>query len=212
MAIGCGKVKRIGILLLLLAVLGSLIVATVVCVRRVSSGLEEVRYEIGDAVGELNGVKIYYNGQVSGTNGRSLAPDGYNLGLRYQCVEFVKRYYYERLGHRMPDTWGHAKDFYDPTVADGEMNATRGLRQFRNGGAGKPEADDLMVFGPTDSNPYGHVAIVSKVEGGEVEIAQQNPGPKGKARVVIGLRSEDGAWRVMSDRALGWLRVSEGGG
>ncbi|MDA0767505.1 MAG: CHAP domain-containing protein [Verrucomicrobia bacterium] len=106
--------KRIGILLLLLAVLGSLIVATVVYVRRVLPGPEEVRYEIGDAVGELNGVKI-----------------------------------------------------------------------------------------------DGHVAIVSKVEEGELEIAQQNPGPKGKARVVIGLRSEDGAWRVMSDRALGWLRVSE---
>ena len=66
---------------------------------------------IGEVVDEFNGVKVYFNGAVEHVGGRNLAADGYNLGLKYQCVEFVKRYYYERFGHKMPNSFGHAKDF-----------------------------------------------------------------------------------------------------
>ena len=73
------------------------------------------QHAVGEQLDELNGVAIYYNGGVNTVQGRNLSQDGYNLGLRYQCVEFVKRYYFERHGHRMPDTYGHAKDFFDPS-------------------------------------------------------------------------------------------------
>lgn len=36
-------------------------------------------------------VAIYFNGGVNMSQGRNLTIDGYNLGIRYQCVEFVKR-------------------------------------------------------------------------------------------------------------------------
>lgn len=163
-------------------------------------------YEVGDKQGELNGVIIYYNGDSSVSSGRNLTSDGYNLGLRYQCVEFVKRYYYERLSHRMPESWGHAKDFFDPNVSDGSLNKPRGLLQFKNGGGSKPRPDDLIVFGPSESNSYGHVAIVSKVSASEIEIAQQNSGPKGKPRVTIDLNKEGETWLVDNIRVLGWLR------
>lgn len=162
--------------------------------------------KVGDVVDELHGVKIFYNGSVGNTNGRRRAPDGYNYGLGYQCVEFVKRYYYEKLGHRMPDTWGHAKDFYDSKIDNGDLNPARGLLQFRNGGGEKPVTGDLLVFGPTLTNQYGHVAIVSEVNGDTIEIAQQNPGPFGKSRVRMKLEKNRAGWRVSSDRVQGWLR------
>ncbi len=68
------------------------------------------QHAVGEQLDELNGVAIYYNGGVNTVQGRNLSEDGYNLGLRYQCVEFVKRYYFERYDHRMPDSYGHAKD------------------------------------------------------------------------------------------------------
>ncbi|WP_413044376.1 hypothetical protein [Pseudomonas sp. YJ42] len=79
--------------------------------------------------------------------GRNLTQDGYNLGLRYQCVEFVKRYYFERHGHRMPDSYGHAKDFFDPQVGDGALNARRGLLQFtyRAAASGRPAGISRMT-------------------------------------------------------------------
>ncbi len=62
------------------------------------------RYRVGQEVDRLNGVAVFYNGGVGHSAGRNLAPDGYNLGLKYQCVEFVKRYYYQRLNHKMPES------------------------------------------------------------------------------------------------------------
>ena len=92
---------------------------------------------VGAEIDRFEGVPVFYNGGVDHSSGRSTAPDGYNYGLKHQCVEFVKRYYHQRLGHRMPDSYGHAKDFYDPTVADGGYNRRRGLTQHANGGSAK---------------------------------------------------------------------------
>jgi len=164
------------------------------------------RYRVGQEIDRLNGVAIYYNGGVGHSSGRNLAPDGYNLGIKYQCVEFVKRYYYERLNHKMPDAYGHAKQFFDPALEDGAHNRRRDLLQYTNGSESKPRSDDLLVFGPSLLNRYGHVAIVSTVTNSEVEIVQQNPGPFGSSREKFSLVSEAGRWRYRNSRILGWLR------
>jgi hypothetical protein len=164
------------------------------------------RYRVGQEIDRLNGVAVYYNGGVGHSSGRNLAPDGYNLGIKYQCVEFVKRYYCEHLHHEMPDSYGHAKQFFDAALADGARNTKRDLFQYANGGQSKPRPDDLLVFGPSLLNRYGHVAIVSAVNDTEVEIVQQNPGPFGHSREWIPLRSEGGHWRCQNGRVLGWLR------
>ena len=64
--------------------------------------------EVGQKMDSLNGVFVYFNGGVSNVNGRNTSPDGYNIGLKWQCVEFVKRYYFEKLNHKMPDAFGNA--------------------------------------------------------------------------------------------------------
>ena len=160
------------------------------------------QYEVGDVVDSLNGVKVYYNGSISNVSGRNVK-NGYNIGKKYQCVEFVKRYYYEHLNHKMPDSYGHAKDFYNPAVADGELNKQRNLLQYTNGSVSKPKPDDLLVMG---GGTHGHVVIVSQVFSSEIEIVQQNPGPYVSSRDRIGLAYKNGKWYVNSSRVLGWLR------
>jgi hypothetical protein len=164
------------------------------------------RYRVGQEIDRLNGVAVYFNGGVSHTSGRQLAPDGYNLGLKYQCVEFVKRYYYERLNHKMPESHGNAKDFFRSGLPDGALNVQRGLWQFANGSRSQPRPDDLLVFGPSVLNRYGHVAIVSAVSDSAVEIVQQNPGLFRPSRETILLQSGNGGWRLRNGRVLGWLR------
>jgi hypothetical protein len=161
--------------------------------------------EVGAVVDEFNGVKVYYNGGVNNSEGRNLYRDGYNLGIKYQCVEFVKRYYFEHFSHRMPDPYGHARDFFDPLTAHGALNGKRALVQYRNGQSEKPRVDDLIVFAPTLFNPYGHVAIVSGVTDREVEIVQQNPGPFADSRARFAMELAGGQWTV-SGGTLGWLR------
>ena len=165
------------------------------------------QYAVGEQLDELNGVAIYYNGGVNTVQGRNLSLDGYNLGLRYQCVEFVKRYYFERHGHRMPDTYGHAKDFFDPTLSDGSLNAKRAMHQFHNRSSEPPQAEDLLVFAPSLLNRYGHVAIIASVGNGTLQIAQQNPGPFASSREDLPLSERDGRWSIEHPRVLGWLRL-----
>jgi len=157
---------------------------------------------IGAPIDSLHGVVVHHNGGMGNVSGRNIV-DGYNVGLRYQCVEFVKRYYLERFGHRMPNSYGHAKDFFDVSVPDGELNPDRGLVQFSNPGTTKPAAGDLLVLDAWPGNPYGHVAIIAEVRDGEVEVVQQNTG---STRERFDLDLTDDRWRIGHRRALGWLR------
>ena len=84
-------------------------------------------HHVGDVLDSYRGVNVYYNGAIGHVSERNLAPDGYNLGLKFQCVEFVKRYYYERFGHKLPQDRGNAVDFFDAAVPNGALNAQRGL-------------------------------------------------------------------------------------
>lgn len=161
--------------------------------------------QVGDIVDTFNNVAVYFNGGVGHVEGRNLAPDGYNLGLKYQCVEFIKRYYYERFQHKMPDSYGHAKSFFNATVVSGTINPQRGLLQFANGTV-KPQVEDIIVFGATLMNRYGHVAIISKVEDNTIEIVQQNPGPFASSRETIALEENNGSWMVDKNNVLGFLR------
>ncbi|MDR0565246.1 MAG: CHAP domain-containing protein [Azoarcus sp.] len=168
-----------------------------------------LQHPIGKEIDNLNGVAVYYNGPVSNVSGRHLTADGYNLGLKYQCVEFVKRYYYEHYQHKMPNSYGHAKDFFDGQIQDGQFNTQRALYQYTNPSQSKPMPGDLLIFDGHPSNIYGHVAIISNVAENEIEIIQQNPGKQGKSRKRIPLLQQSDKWQIDNGRILGWLRKKE---
>lgn len=114
-----------------------------------------------------------------------MTPDGYNLGLKYQCVEFVKRYYYEVYGHKMPNSYGHAKDFYDDSLGDVGFNQARGMWQYTNVREEMPQVDDILVYGPHTGNPFGHVALITKVEDNYIELVHQNKGTKSRQKIKL---------------------------
>ena len=163
-------------------------------------------YKFGDVVDSLNGVYVYYNGRVSHTGERNTTKDGYNIGLKYQCVEFVKRYYYEYYRHKMPDTYGNARDFFDAKVNDGELNTARNLLQFSNHSKLKPKVGDLIILDGHWGNKYGHVAIVCSATQSNISIIQQNPGVFDKSRVEMELDSANSKFEVKNSMVLGWLR------
>jgi hypothetical protein len=177
--------------------------------QSVSRPKKSTEPKIGDIVDSLNGVYVYYNGDVSHVSERHLAKDRYNLGLKFQCVEFVKRYYYQYLKHKMPDSYGHAREFFSSKFGDRELNTKRNLLQFKNGSSYIPKIKDLIVFDGHEFNPYGHVAIISKVGEDFIEIIQQNPGPSGPSRERFELYKKGSKWFVSDDLTLGWLRKKD---
>lgn len=164
------------------------------------------RYHIGQKIDSHRGVAVYYNGPVHRVEGRNLDKSGYNIGLKYQCVEFVKRFYLEALHHKMPNSYGHAKDFFDRSVKDGNKNNQRNLRQYTNPSTTKPQLNDLLIFDATLTNKYGHVAIITEVTENSIEIIQQNTGPFGNSRERIPLEKRKNQWYLQHQRLLGWLR------
>lgn len=163
-------------------------------------------YTVGQKIDSLNGVIVYYNGGVSHVKERNTTKDGYNIGLKYQCVEFVKRYYYEYLNHKMPDSYGHAKSFFNKELKNGALNKQRNLIQYTNLSNTKPKVNDLLIFDGTIYNRFGHVAIVSKVNDSTLEIIQQNSGPFGSSRASYKLEKIGSKWEIMDRQILGWLR------
>ena len=163
------------------------------------------KYYIGKKIDSFNNVSVYYNGNPKNVNGRNLTKDGYNLGLNYQCVEFVKRYYYEYLNHKMPNSYGHAKDFYNKQTLDGELNKNRNLIQFNNPSFSKPKVNDILVLDKSTFNKFGHVSIVSRVNDNSIEVIQQNVFLN--SREDYYLKFIDGKWKVDNERVLCWLRM-----
>lgn len=163
-------------------------------------------HKVGDVIDEYKQVPVYFNGGIKHIDGRQRASDGYNFGLKYQCVEFVKRFYYIHYQHRMPDTFGNAHDFFQPQLKSGEYNRQRGMYQFRNDGRFAIQTDDLIVFRPWLLNPFGHVAIVSEVTAHDIEIVQQNPGVFASSRERIRLSLTE-AKQLADSNVIGWLRL-----
>ncbi len=165
---------------------------------------KKLSFSVGQKMDSLNGVYVYYNGLMNNVSGRNRAKDGYNLGLKYQCVEFVKRYYYKHLNHKMPNTYGHAKAFFQKNLKDGALNKSRNLYQYTNPSRSKPKPNDLVIFDGTLGNKYGHVAIISKVTSDKVEVIQQNVGLS--SRETYDLEYKNHKWKIKNKRIFGWLR------
>lgn len=160
--------------------------------------------QVGDVLDSHQGVDIHYNGRhFAKSHGSRYSEDGYYYGKTWQCVEYAKRFYFDALGHRMPEVWGHARDFFIPALPHNTLNADRGLLQFDNGGNSPPQVDDLVVF---RGGPYGHVAIVSMVGDGFVEMVQQNVGTTARGRWTLE-RDGDSHWIRAKNPPAGWLRL-----
>jgi surface antigen len=172
-----------------------------------AAGLFINHRQVGRVLDDYRGVAVYDNGLLFfRSHGRHYSADGYYYGQKWQCVEYVKRFYHQAKGHKMPDVWGHARDYFQEALSDGALNPRRGLVQYHNGASAKPQPDDLLVF--TDTT-YGHVAIVRAVGDDSLEVVQQNI--LGKPRQRFALVASNSCWFVTAPREpAGWLRLPAG--
>ncbi len=197
--------RKKNIIIILVSIL--LVLIGILVFKKVEIFNPNKQFVVGQKLDSLNGVYVYYNGGVGHVGDRNTSKDGYNIGLKYQCVEFVKRYYYEYYNHKMPDSYGNAKDFFDNSIKDKSINPKRDLIQCTNPSVLKPQIGDLIIFDGHVGNQYGHVAIISNVTQNEIEIIQQNPGPYAPSRVQFDIDSTSKGFKIKHDRLLGWLRM-----
>lgn len=104
----------------------------------------------------------------------STGTNSHVTGERWQCVEYVSRYYWMVYKHDilLPPlqlTSNDASNFWE-NIPDGAVDS-RGLVQYSNGGSVAPQVGDIIVF---KSNTSAHVAIARKVTNHSVYVIQQN--------------------------------------
>ncbi|MBV6513941.1 MAG: hypothetical protein FMNOHCHN_03524 [Ignavibacteriaceae bacterium] len=124
----------------------------------------EVQAQYGTEVGEYNGVKAYSNGSTSYVSDSYNTYNGTNTGMKWQCVEYVNRYYAAVYSMNIRIIGHDAEDYYPNAAA-------RGLVQKPNGGTLAPQPGDILC---SDGGQWGHIAIIREVGNGFIKVIQQN--------------------------------------
>ena len=128
-----------------------------------------------------SGADVHSNG-VDQTTGNSCA--GYSAsnrsvqdGYGWQCVELAARLYATK-------GWGTVLAGGNGGAAD-IPEGTSGMVFHLNGDGYMPAVGDMIIFNPTSTNAYGHVAIVDSISGATINDVEQNASSNGRGTVTI---------------------------
>jgi surface antigen len=113
----------------------------------------------GQWVGSFKGVDAYSNGSNGYVSGLYSC-----CGLKWQCVEYVNRFYVQALGHQNLKGTGNANAYFGTA-------ASKGLVAYGNSNATPPAVDDMLT---SAGGAYGHIAIVREVGPNYVKVIHQN--------------------------------------
>jgi hypothetical protein len=151
----------------------------------------------GTVLASWNGTAAYSNGPNTAT-GFSCGGGG-KYGLQYQCVELVMRHF--KINWNL-SWWGNAKDLLN--------NAPRAqVDVFTNGnGVHSPVPGDMIVW---PNGGYGHVALVTSVHAGGIDIIEQNVSGNGRATLPWDGRNIGARWGG-SWVPTGWAHAKANGG
>ena len=111
--------------------------------------------------GSSNRDSTVYNYQYDSSTGKN-----YNLGFKWQCVEYCNRYYFQVHRKKIRIAGTNAVDYFGTA-------SSRGLISYPNGGTVAPAPGDIMCFSG-GSGGYGHVSICRSVASTTVNVCQQN--------------------------------------
>lgn len=127
------------------------------------SSCQNNNYRFGTTTGTYNGVPAYSNCHYTYFSGQPNSYSGYTTGYKWQCVEYVARYFKAVFNKKIAG--GNANTYCDNASA-------KGLKKSDNGKTGdKPQPGNVIC---SNGGSYGHCAIVRKVGSDYVEVIEQN--------------------------------------
>lgn len=167
------------------------VVAVLYFLSKHHSGEPDVKWEncvtpFGAAIGTAFGTASYSNCNDSYSSDESnyisvLTATGDSIsvytGMKWQCVEFARRFLIERRGVYFASVDG-ATDIFALMYVSSVVNSSKySFSSRRNGGTKiSPAVGDLIIYPVQNGMPFGHVAVVVEVDVGEgsLHIAEQN--------------------------------------
>lgn len=156
-----------------------------------------------------DGVPAYSNCNAGCVSRQEHVADGVFLGVKWQCVEFARRWLMVNRGVAFGEVDAAADVWTEVTalrrLTDG---APVPVTAHPNGAATPPAPGDLLVYGRGHLGT-GHLAVVTEVDlaGGQVAVAEQNLENRrwqGDHARRIDLVHHDGRYCLRDPHLLGW--------
>jgi glutathionylspermidine amidase/synthetase len=98
------------------------------------------------------------------------------MGMKWQCVEYSRRFLYMRKGcvfesvNDAADMWTQLTDVQ--RVSDKKIFT---LIKYPNGSPSKPQNESLLIYKVDGKEmPFGHVAVIVDVLPGFIRVAEEN--------------------------------------
>ena len=164
----------------------------------------------GKVLGEApRGTKAYSNCQSACVIFKPNQWNGTYTGIRWQCVEYARRWLLMNTGAVFGDV-DIAADIWDKIDHLTEVKTKKSipLETHLNGSARAPAVGDLLIYAKA-FNGTGHVAVVTglELEQGTVEVGEQNfnnePWADHYARTIKLIKNEERYW-LLDAYLLGW--------
>ena len=157
------------------------------------------------------GIKAYSNCQSSCVIFDPNQENGTYTGIKWQCVEFTRRWLISQHSLTFGDVDVAADMWALKSLTKLSDQSSVPLKTFENGTKQPPKHGDLLIYG-REYLGTGHAAIVLQVDRkrGMVRVAEQNfknqkwPGQYAR---TIQLIQKDGRYWVLDPYLLGWKRV-----
>jgi len=143
---------------------------------------------------------------------------GQSLGIKWQCVEFARRWLLLQRGYvfeSVPCAY-NIFDLTSVTTVPGKKKLP--MTAHQNGASVHPRDGCLLIWNPEGKfSGTGHVAIITKASPTWVRIAEQNfddlvwpTDTQDYARELPAEVDADGKYWIRSPAILGWMLVDEG--
>ena len=147
-------------------------------------GKDKCVIEFGNIVGHLEDVPAYSNCNNSFESGFNNFINYKNTkifsGMQWQCVEYARRHLITKLGVTFNSVDGAEDVFALKTVQSTETGKKYKFKTYKNNSNCRiknnmPKVNDVIIWARNKSDtPYGHIAVILKIEGDQIFIGEQN--------------------------------------
>ncbi|RUR05548.1 CHAP domain-containing protein [Legionella sp. km772] len=142
-----------------------------------------------------------------------IGQQAYKTGMKWQCVEYARRWYIQRLGYTFASI-DHAYEIWDLETANKvDSNLSVKWHKFTNGKTReKPRVNDLLIYNKKQG-VHGHVSVVVKLSKGYIYVAEQNYANttwenESYARKILLQRNPQGHYLLKDLGVIGWMRLA----
>lgn len=145
-------------------------------------------------------------------------------GMQWQCVEYARRYLITKLGVTFSSVNGAEDVFALKTVESIQDGKKYKFKTYKNNfecqrSNNMPRVSDVIIWARNDHDtPYGHIAVILKIEGDKIYIGEQNwsndawtSSPPHSYSRILTLKTNNNRCSIIDGnyKILGWKRASK---